>query len=102
MYTDLEGIRVREMEAIAGPNEFAEFYARVKILKDAHRRNPDEEIADPEREETDMVPFTDEEGYGRLAIILISSTVLVIYSFQIFGHAYASCIVPQSEGYHGK
>lgn len=122
MYTDAEGVRKREMEAIAGPNEFAEFYARLKILKDAHRRNPDEvssfdvpkqfcitcgfspvlssftslilafhlvsvelkhqkiqlaeplsmefqkmheEIADPEREETDMVQFTDEEGYGR-------------------------------------
>ncbi|ETN78330.1 splicing factor 3A subunit 3 family protein [Necator americanus] len=79
IYTDTEGIRKREMEAIAGPNEFAEFYARLKILKDAHRRNPDElaeplsmefqkmheEIADPEREETDMVQFTDEEGYGR-------------------------------------
>ncbi|KHJ98419.1 hypothetical protein OESDEN_01599 [Oesophagostomum dentatum] len=79
MYTDTEGARKREMEAIAGPNEFAEFYARVKILKDAHRRNPDElaeplsmefqkmheEIANPEREETDMVQFTDEEGYGR-------------------------------------
>ncbi|VDM52614.1 unnamed protein product [Angiostrongylus costaricensis] len=79
MYTDTEGIRKREVDAIAGPNEFAEFYARLKLLKDAHRRNPDElaeplsmefqkmheEIADPEREETDMVQFTDEEGYGR-------------------------------------
>lgn len=79
IYTDSEGVRKREMDAIAGPNEFAEFYARFKILKDAHRRNPDElaeplsmefqkmheEIADPEREEGDVVQFTDEEGYGR-------------------------------------
>lgn len=42
IYTDSEGVRKREMDAIAGPNEFAEFYARFKILKDAHRRNPDE------------------------------------------------------------
>ncbi|KAK5983825.1 Splicing factor 3A subunit 3 [Trichostrongylus colubriformis] len=79
MYTDNDGARKREMDAIAGPNEFAEFYARLKLLKDAHRRNPDElaeplsmefqkmqeEIADPEREEYDMVQFTDEESYGR-------------------------------------
>ncbi|XGW08369.1 hypothetical protein V3C99_011023, partial [Haemonchus contortus] len=79
MYSDNDGARKREMDAIAGPNEFAEFYARLKLLKDAHRRNPDElaeplsmefqkmheEIADPEREEYDMVQFTDEEAYGR-------------------------------------
>ncbi|PIO68086.1 hypothetical protein TELCIR_10141 [Teladorsagia circumcincta] len=85
MYTDNDGSRKREMDAIAGPNEFAEFYARLKLLKDAHRRNPDElaeplsmefqkmheEIADPEREEYDMVQFTDEEAYGRYSIGLL-------------------------------
>uniref|UniRef100_A0A1I7XUQ6 SF3A3 domain-containing protein n=1 Tax=Heterorhabditis bacteriophora TaxID=37862 RepID=A0A1I7XUQ6_HETBA len=65
LYEDLDGARKREMNAIAGPNEFAEFYSRLKLLKDAHRRNPDEEMADPERPEIDMVQFTDEEGYGR-------------------------------------
>lgn len=30
-----------------------------------------EEIADPEREEGDVVQFTDEEGYGRLEIITL-------------------------------
>ncbi|VDK67823.1 unnamed protein product [Onchocerca ochengi] len=79
IYEDNDKSRKSELRAIAGPNEFAEFYARLKSLKDAHRRNPDE-IAIPlslefqkmneaieniELAEKDMIEFTDEEGYGR-------------------------------------
>ncbi|CAJ0917299.1 unnamed protein product, partial [Mesorhabditis belari] len=79
MYIDSTQERHKEVEAISGPNEFAEFYARLKTLKDYHKRAGDEpaqclaldfqqiftELANPEREEPDMVTFTDEEGYGR-------------------------------------
>uniref|UniRef100_A0A914WN70 Matrin-type domain-containing protein n=1 Tax=Plectus sambesii TaxID=2011161 RepID=A0A914WN70_9BILA len=79
LYQDGEGARDVELQAVAGPNEFAEFYSRLKALKDAHRRNPDEiavplsmefqemneAIDNPNRVETDLVEFTDEEGYGR-------------------------------------
>ncbi|VIO94010.1 conserved hypothetical protein,hypothetical protein [Brugia malayi] len=79
IYEDDDKSRKSELRAIAGPNEFAEFYSRLKSLKDAHRRNPDE-IAIPlslefqkmneaieniELAEKDLVEFTDEEGYGR-------------------------------------
>ncbi|EJD73821.1 hypothetical protein LOAG_18785 [Loa loa] len=78
-YEDDDKSRKLELRAVAGPNEFAEFYSRLKSLKDAHRRNPDE-IAIPlslefqkmneaieniELAEKDLVEFTDEEGYGR-------------------------------------
>lgn len=79
LYEDRDGSRRQEIQAIGGPNEFAEFYSRLKQLKDTHRRNPDEVaiplsmefqemnelVEDPERQETDMVEFSDEEGYGR-------------------------------------
>ncbi|VDN08022.1 unnamed protein product [Thelazia callipaeda] len=79
LYEDEDKSRKLELRAIASPNEFAEFYSRLKSLKDAHRRNPDE-IAIPlsleyqkmneaieniELAEKDLIEFTDEEGYGR-------------------------------------
>ncbi|VDD86584.1 unnamed protein product [Enterobius vermicularis] len=79
LYEDKDNVRSEELRAIAGPNEFAEFYSRLKSLKDAHRRNPDEvavplclefqkmneAIEDIEAAERDLVEFTDEEAYGR-------------------------------------
>ncbi|CAB3405135.1 unnamed protein product [Caenorhabditis bovis] len=79
LYEDKDGARQVELDAVSGPNEFAEFYSRLKNIKDAHRRNPDElaeplsvefqkineEIQNPERAEPDMVEFSDEESYGR-------------------------------------
>ncbi|CAI5443196.1 unnamed protein product [Caenorhabditis angaria] len=79
LYKDEDGSRSMEMDAVSGPNEFAEFYSRLKVIKDAHRRNPEElaeplsvefqkindEIANPERNEPDMIEFSDEEAYGR-------------------------------------
>ncbi|CAJ0576377.1 unnamed protein product, partial [Mesorhabditis spiculigera] len=79
LYEDTTKERETEIEAISGPNEFAEFYSRLKTLKDHHKRVAEEsaschsldfqkimaEIADPEREEPEMITFTDEEGYGR-------------------------------------
>ncbi|EGT41794.1 hypothetical protein CAEBREN_20182, partial [Caenorhabditis brenneri] len=79
LYKDEDNSKSMEIDSISGPNEFAEFYARLKVVKDAHRRNPDElaepltvefqkineEIQNPERAEPDMVEFSDEEAYGR-------------------------------------
>jgi splicing factor 3A subunit 3 len=67
------------VQAIGGPNEFAEFYSRLKTLKDIHRKNLNETarpltiefqeminfIQDPERVEKEIVRFSDEEGYGK-------------------------------------
>ncbi|VDO96920.1 unnamed protein product [Soboliphyme baturini] len=79
LYEDRDGSRKDEIRALSGPNEFAEFYTRLKNLKDFHRNHPNEiaiplsiefqemneAIEDPNRIETDLVEFTDEEGYGR-------------------------------------
>uniref|UniRef100_A0A915KWL8 Splicing factor SF3a60 binding domain-containing protein n=1 Tax=Romanomermis culicivorax TaxID=13658 RepID=A0A915KWL8_ROMCU len=34
VYEDRDNSRRKEMQAISGPNEFAEFYGRIKSLKD--------------------------------------------------------------------
>uniref|UniRef100_A0A8C7XJI0 Splicing factor 3a, subunit 3 n=1 Tax=Oryzias sinensis TaxID=183150 RepID=A0A8C7XJI0_9TELE len=78
-YEDKDGMRKDELAAISGPNEFAEFYNRLKHIKEFHRKHPNE-ISIPMSAEFDelmkasenlseeaqnMVEFTDEEGYGR-------------------------------------
>ena len=37
-------LRKEEIAALSGPNEFAEFYSRLKIIKDFHRKHPNEVI----------------------------------------------------------
>jgi splicing factor 3A subunit 3 len=35
-------MRKEEISALSGPNEFAEFYSRLRIIKDYHRKYPNE------------------------------------------------------------
>lgn len=63
---------------MSGPNEFSEFYARLKQIKDFYKKHPNEisiplsvefeeltkAYSNPE-EMSALVDFTDEEGYGR-------------------------------------
>jgi len=79
IYEDKDGGRKEEVAALSGPNEFAEFYARLKQIKDFHRRHPGEVSVpmstefeelkkireNPGDESNNMVEFSDEEGYGR-------------------------------------
>ena len=79
IYEDKDGQRKEEVAALSGPNEFAEFYSRLKQIKDFHRRHPGEisvpmsvEFDDlkklrenPSDEGNNMVEFSDEEGYGK-------------------------------------
>ncbi|XP_077480006.1 splicing factor 3A subunit 3 isoform X2 [Stigmatopora argus] len=78
-YEDKDGMRRDELAAISGPNEFAEFYNRLKQIKEFHRKHPNEisipmaaefeELMrardNPSDEAQNLVEFTDEEGYGR-------------------------------------
>lgn len=36
------------MQALSGPNEFSEFYERLKIIKEHHRKFPNEPVEPPE------------------------------------------------------
>ena len=78
IYEDKDGQRREEVAKLSGPNEFAEFYERLKQIKEFHRRHPGEAISVPMSVEFDelkkaregnddtiMAEFTDEEGYGR-------------------------------------
>lgn len=78
-YKDANGERATEINDIGGPNEFADFYSKLKMLKEAHKRNPNEEancltlefekkiqyVQNPDRIEREVIKFSDEEGYGK-------------------------------------
>ena len=40
-------LRKEEVAALSGPNEFAEFYSRLRGLKDYHRKFPNEVFTNP-------------------------------------------------------
>ncbi|XP_011209160.2 splicing factor 3A subunit 3 [Bactrocera dorsalis] len=78
LYEDKDNERKAEIQALSGPNEFNEFYARLKQIKEFYKKHP-AEISIPlsvEFEEltkaynnledmSALVEFTDEEGGGR-------------------------------------
>lgn len=77
LYEDKDGSRKAEITSMTGPNEFSEFYSRLRTIKEHYKRNPNE-VAIPMSSEFDdflksrdnpnesnLVEFTDEEGYGR-------------------------------------
>lgn len=79
LYEDKDGMRKEEVQSLSGPNEFSEFYTRLKQLREFHKRHPNEitvpmsvefdEISkqreNPSEEAQNIVEFTDEEGYGK-------------------------------------
>jgi hypothetical protein len=50
--------RLEEMRALSGPNEFSEFYERLKDIKDHHRKFPNEPA---EPLETDFIQSNQEK-----------------------------------------
>ncbi len=46
LYDDQDGMRKEEINALSGPNEFAEFYGRLRTIKEYHRKYPNE-VAEP-------------------------------------------------------
>merc|ERR1712048_210762 len=79
LYQDDDGLRKEEISSISGPNEFAEFYGRLRTVKQYHRKYPNE-VAEPMQmeflklkeireapidEQEFLAEFSDEEGLGR-------------------------------------
>lgn len=78
LYEDKDNERKAEIQALSGPNEFNEFYNRLKQIKEFYKKHPSEvsvplsveffELVkaynNPE-EMSALVEFTDEEGGGR-------------------------------------
>ncbi|XP_037730216.1 splicing factor 3A subunit 3 [Drosophila subpulchrella] len=78
LYEDKDNERKAEIAALSGPNEFNEFYARLKQIKQFYKSHP-AEVSVPLSVEFDemirvynnpddmsaLVEFTDEEGGGR-------------------------------------
>jgi len=78
IYEDKDGERKKEVQALSGPNEFGEFYSRLKQIKEFHRRHPGEisvpmsvefdelkKLRENPADDTTMIQFSDEEGYGK-------------------------------------
>lgn len=42
LYEDKDGLRKEEVAALSGPNEFSEFYSRLKQIKEFYKRLPNE------------------------------------------------------------
>lgn len=42
LYEDKDGQRKNEVASLTGPNEFNEFYSRLKQIKDFYRKHPNE------------------------------------------------------------
>lgn len=42
LYEDKDGQRKAEVASLTGPNEFNEFYIRLKQIKDFYRKHPNE------------------------------------------------------------
>ena len=77
MYEDTDKTREEEVRQMSGPNEFSEFYKRMKAIKEHYKSLPNE-VAIPMSSEFDeflksrenpsesnLVEFSDEEGYGK-------------------------------------
>lgn len=43
-------LRQSEIEALSGSSEFSEFYERLRVIKDHHRKYPNEPVEPPEME----------------------------------------------------
>ncbi|PAA64248.1 hypothetical protein BOX15_Mlig005015g3, partial [Macrostomum lignano] len=79
LYEDKDGLRKADIQALSGPNEFAELNERLQTIREHHRRRPDEIAAplsaefdrfvsirdNPDEAGAQTVEFSDEEGYGR-------------------------------------
>ncbi|VDQ11455.1 unnamed protein product [Trichobilharzia regenti] len=69
LYEDKDGWA--DIQTLSGPNEFNEFYERLKQIKEFHRKHPGEfekykEMREkPEEANAVLIDFSDEEGYGR-------------------------------------
>lgn len=47
---DIHSLRQSEIEALSGSSEFSEFYERLRVIKDHHRKYPNEPVEPPEME----------------------------------------------------
>ena len=88
IYEDKDGQRREEVAKLSGPNEFAEFYERLKGIKEFHRRHPGESISVPMsvefeelkkaregNDDTIMAEFTDEEGISHIFLLFRQESI---------------------------
>ena len=70
-YEDEDDTRAEEIAGLGGPNPFTAFYARLRELREYHRRHPGLPAALPEAQERAHLAanpspeFSGEEGHGR-------------------------------------
>ncbi|CAJ0959962.1 unnamed protein product [Ranitomeya imitator] len=81
LYEDKDGLRKEELNAISGPNEFSEFYNRLKFIKEFHRKHPNEICVPMSVEFDELLKSREnpsEEAQKTLSLRKINITVLCI------------------------
>lgn len=66
LYDDKDGLRQSEMEVLSGSSDFTEFYERLKVLKEHHRKYPNEPVEPPEMEFIYLSQKKEESDYEEL------------------------------------
>ncbi|GAA5801610.1 hypothetical protein EDC94DRAFT_543742 [Helicostylum pulchrum] len=66
LYQDKDGLRQSEMEALSGSTEFSEFYERLKVIKEHHRKYPNETVEPAEMEFIYLSQKKEENDYEEL------------------------------------
>ncbi|KAI8989387.1 hypothetical protein BDB01DRAFT_781602 [Pilobolus umbonatus] len=66
LYEDKDGLRQSEMESLSGSSEFSEFYERLKVIKEHHRKYPNEPVDPPEMEFIYLSQKKEEGDYEEL------------------------------------
>ncbi|KAI8072181.1 uncharacterized protein B0P05DRAFT_549208 [Gilbertella persicaria] len=66
LYQDKDGLRQSEMEALSGSSEFTEFYERLKVIKEHHRKYPHEPVDPPEVEFIYLTQRKEEDDFEEL------------------------------------
>ncbi|KAK9679936.1 Splicing factor SF3a60 binding domain [Popillia japonica] len=72
LYEDKDGQRKAEVASLTGPNEFQEFYSRLKQIKDFYRKHPNE-ISVPMSVEFDELAKARENPTEEMSIVQSSS-----------------------------
>ncbi|KAI9282161.1 hypothetical protein BY458DRAFT_468211 [Sporodiniella umbellata] len=66
LYEDHDGTRQSEIQALSANNEFDEFYERLKLIKEHHRKFPNEPVEPPEIDYIFTAQKKEEEDFEEL------------------------------------
>lgn len=70
------------MEVLSGSSDFTEFYERLKVLKEHHRKYPNEPVEPPEMEFIYLSQKKEEADYEGIVHVSLNTTRSTNYSLK--------------------